>query len=181
MQVAVTIVKVALIVLIVVAGLGWGNTRGITHAAALVHLTVLGFFAALVSSLWAYDGWNNVSMVASEIRQPQRNLPLALIWGTAAVIGIYLLANMAYFYVLTPAQVAGSNRVAADHDAAGARAGRGEPGLGGRHDLHVRRFERLDPFRRPRSLRHWRATAISSLPWPASTSSITRPGSPFWA
>ncbi len=111
-QVAVTIVKVALILLIVVAGLGWGKPAA-PHAAALVHLTVLGFFAALVKSLWAYDGWNNVSMVASEIRQPQRNLPLALIWGTAAVIGIYLLANMAYFYVLTPQEVAGSNRVAA--------------------------------------------------------------------
>ena len=52
-------------------------------------------------------------MVASEIRRPQRNLPLALVWGTASVIGIYLLANIAYFYVLTPQEVAGSNRVAA--------------------------------------------------------------------
>jgi APA family basic amino acid/polyamine antiporter len=112
-QVAVTILKVLLILLIVVAGLGWGHPAAAPRAAALVPLTVLGFFGALVKSLWAYDGWNNVSMVASEIRKPQRNLPLALIWGTAAVIVIYLLANMAYFYVLTPEQVAGSNRVAA--------------------------------------------------------------------
>ena len=111
-QVAVTILKVVLILLIVVAGLGWGHPAG-PRTSALVPLTVLGFFAALVKSLWAYDGWNNVSMVSSEIRQPQRNLPLALIWGTASVIAIYLLANMAYFYVLSPEQVAGSNRVAA--------------------------------------------------------------------
>jgi APA family basic amino acid/polyamine antiporter len=111
-QVAVTILKVVLILLIVVAGLGWGHPGG-PRTSALVPLTVLGFFAALVKSLWAYDGWNNVSMVSSEIRQPQRNLPLALIWGTASVIAIYLLANMAYFYVLSPEQVAGSNRVAA--------------------------------------------------------------------
>jgi APA family basic amino acid/polyamine antiporter len=111
-QVAVTILKVVLILLIVVAGLGWGHPAG-PRTSALVPLTVLGFFAALVKSLWAYDGWNNASMVSSEIRQPQRNLPLALIWGTASVIAIYLLANMAYFYVLSPEQVAGSNRVAA--------------------------------------------------------------------
>jgi APA family basic amino acid/polyamine antiporter len=53
-------------------------------------------------------------MVSSEIRQPQRSLPLALIAGTAAVIAIYLLANLAYFYVLPAQEVAGSNRVAAD-------------------------------------------------------------------
>ena len=112
-QVAVTILKVALIAAIVVVGLGWGHPEIARHASALAPLTVLGFFAALVKSLWAYDGWNNVSMVASEIRKPQRNLPFALIWGTVAVIAIYILVNAAYFYVLSPAQVAGSDRVAA--------------------------------------------------------------------
>ena len=61
----------------------------------------------MVAALWAYDGWNNVSMVASEVQKPQRNLPLALIIGTSAVIGIYLLTNLAYFYVL-PASAVGS-------------------------------------------------------------------------
>jgi APA family basic amino acid/polyamine antiporter len=75
---------------------------------------VAAFFAALVAALWAYDGWNNVSMVASEIRDPQRNLPRALIGGTAAVIAIYLLANAAYFYVLPAREVAASDLVAAD-------------------------------------------------------------------
>ncbi len=68
----------------------------------------------MVSALWAYDGWNNVSMVSSEIRQPQRNLPRALIFGTLAVIATYILINAAYFYVLSPRQVAASHRVAAD-------------------------------------------------------------------
>jgi APA family basic amino acid/polyamine antiporter len=68
----------------------------------------------MVSALWAYDGWNNVSMVSSEIREPQRNLPRALIFGTSAVIVTYLALNISYFYVLTPAQVASSNRVAGD-------------------------------------------------------------------
>jgi APA family basic amino acid/polyamine antiporter len=75
---------------------------------------VSGFFAAMVSALWAYDGWNNVSMVSSEIREPQRNLPRSLILGTVAVIATYLLINVAYFYVLSPAQVGASHRVAAD-------------------------------------------------------------------
>jgi len=67
-----------------------------------------------VAALWAYDGWNNVSMVASEIQNPQRNLPLALIGGSIAVMVIYLLANVAYFYVLPAAEVSSSSLVAAD-------------------------------------------------------------------
>jgi len=113
-QVVITIVKVALIASIILAGLGFGHAHA-PVAQSLTPLTTAGFFAALVAALWAYDGWNNVSMVASEIRDPQRNLPRSLIWGTAAVIGIYLLANAAYFYVLTPAEVAAPNgRVAAE-------------------------------------------------------------------
>ena len=46
---------------------------------------MVGFFAALVAALWAYDGWNDLNMVAGEIRNPQRNVPLALIWGVATV------------------------------------------------------------------------------------------------
>jgi amino acid transporter len=53
-------------------------------------------------------------MVSSEIRNPQKNLPLALIGGTVGVIGIYLLANAAYFHVLAPREVAGATRVASD-------------------------------------------------------------------
>jgi amino acid transporter len=113
-QVGVTVVKVALILLIIVAGLGWGHRPIEAAHVAPKALGFAGFFAALVAALWAYDGWNNVSMVASEIRKPQRNLPLALIWGTLAVVVIYILANVAYFYVLTPGEVAASNRVAAE-------------------------------------------------------------------
>lgn len=111
-QVAVTGVKVALIAFVIVAGLFFGQA----HAAAstpVASTTFAGFIAALVAALWAYDGWNNVSMVSSEIRDPQRNLPRALIGGTLGVIAIYLLANAAYFRVLAPAEVGGSARVAA--------------------------------------------------------------------
>lgn len=112
-QVVVTVVKVALIAFIIVAGLAFGHPHA-PAAASIAPLTFSGFIAALVAALWAYDGWNNVSMVASEIRRPQRNLPLALIGGTLGVIGIYLFANAAYFRVLTSGEVAGGTRVAAD-------------------------------------------------------------------
>jgi APA family basic amino acid/polyamine antiporter len=112
-QVAVTAVKVALIAGIIVAGLGFGSPHTAATASA-VPLTAAGFFAALVAALWAYDGWNNVAMVASEVRDPQRNLPRALIGGTLAVIAIYLLANAAYFRVLSPAEVGASPRVAGE-------------------------------------------------------------------
>ncbi len=114
-QVAVTILKVALIAALVVAGLGAGR-GGFGHFATAIPAPggIAGFFGALVAALWAYDGWNNVSMVAAEIRRPQRNLPIALVAGTCLVMAIYLLANVAYFYVLPAAEVARSDRVAAE-------------------------------------------------------------------
>ncbi|MBV9303061.1 MAG: amino acid permease [Acidobacteriaceae bacterium] len=114
-QVLVTAIKMLLIAGIVFVGLfsGRGESSHFTgHISSLGG--VAGFFAAMVSALWAYDGWNNVSMVSSEICEPQRNLPRALIFGTAAVILTYISINLAYFYVLTPEQVAASHRVAAD-------------------------------------------------------------------
>src|SRR5215510_5170838 len=112
-QVAVTFIKVALILGVILAGLFFGQP----HAPDVTvpgSLTFSGFIAALVAALWAYDGWNNVSMVSSEIKKPQKNLPLALIGGTLTVIAIYIAANWAYFHVMSPGEVAGATRVAAD-------------------------------------------------------------------
>lgn len=115
LQVFVTAVKMALIAGVIAVGLlsGKGDWSHFSESAPSVG-GISGFFAAMVSALWAYDGWNNVSMVSSEIRNPQRNLPRSLIWGTLAVVATYLLINTAYFYILGPSQVAGSQRVAAD-------------------------------------------------------------------
>ena len=112
-QIAVTALKVALIGGIIAMGLFFGHqaTGGAISTTAPL---ASGFVAALVAALWAYDGWNNVGMVASEIKNPQRNLPLALIGGTLAVVGIYLLANWAYFRILTPAEVGAHKLVAAE-------------------------------------------------------------------
>lgn len=112
-QVSVTFLKVALIGGVIAAGLlgGKGGMENFGTSTAAPG-GVAGFFAALVAALWAYDGWNNVSMVSGEITRPQRNLPLALIAGTGTVMVIYLLTNVAYFYVLPAAEVAVSDRVA---------------------------------------------------------------------
>ena len=60
----------------------------------------------MMGALWAYNGWNEVTYVAGEVRRPERNLPLALIGGIVTVSALYVFVNAAYFYVLTPAQVA---------------------------------------------------------------------------
>lgn len=114
-QVTITILKVGLIGAIILIGLGSGKGSAANYQTAVAAPGGLaGFFAAMVAALWAYDGWNNVGMVASEVKNPKRNLPLSLIAGTGAIILIYLLANAAYFLVLPASQVASSPRVAAE-------------------------------------------------------------------
>jgi APA family basic amino acid/polyamine antiporter len=112
-QVAVTALKVGLILLIILAGLFSSHPAASSAPIASPPL-ITGFTAALVAALWAYDGWNNVGMVASEIRNPQRNLPLALIFGTSGVVACYMLTNWAYFRVLSPADVGAHKLVAAE-------------------------------------------------------------------
>jgi APA family basic amino acid/polyamine antiporter len=115
-QIAVTVVKIALIVAVIIAGLTWGQGT-FSHFSESIPANpggVSGFFAALVAALWAYDGWNNAGMLGSEIENPQRNLPRALLVGTSLMIAIYLLTNLAYFYVLSGAEVGATPRVAAE-------------------------------------------------------------------
>jgi APA family basic amino acid/polyamine antiporter len=63
------------------------------------------FGAAMLAALWAFDGWNNLPMVAGEVKNPQRNIPLALIFGMIAVLFVYAFANLAYFYILPNAEI----------------------------------------------------------------------------
>jgi basic amino acid/polyamine antiporter, APA family len=65
-----------------------------------------GFGAAMLGALWAYNGWNEVTYVAEEVKDPQRNLPLALIGGLGVIAALYVFVNAAYFYVLTPTEAA---------------------------------------------------------------------------
>jgi APA family basic amino acid/polyamine antiporter len=111
-----TVLKVAIILGIVVVGFSYrgGTWANFASEFAGAKGGVAGFFAALVAALWAYDGWNDLNMVAGEIRNPQRNLPLSLIWGVATVGVLYMLVNAAVQYVLPAAAVAASERPASD-------------------------------------------------------------------
>ena len=80
-----------------------GTCEGV---AASARGGVAGFGAAMLGALWAYDGWNNVASLAGEIRNPQRNLPRAFIGGMLVVGALYLFVNIAYYYALTPVEIA---------------------------------------------------------------------------
>jgi basic amino acid/polyamine antiporter, APA family len=115
-QLIFTLLKVAIILGIVVVGFtyaggGWSHFAG-TYAGAKGG--VAGFFAALVAALWAYDGWNDLNMVAGEVRNPERNIPIALILGVATVGALYVLLNAAVQYVLPADAIATSPRPASD-------------------------------------------------------------------
>jgi APA family basic amino acid/polyamine antiporter len=111
-----TLLKVAIILGIVAVGFSYrgGTWSNFATEFAGAKGGVAGFFAALVAALWAYDGWNDLNMVAGEIRNPQRNIPLSLIWGVATVGALYILVNAAVQYVLPAAAIAGSERPASD-------------------------------------------------------------------
>jgi basic amino acid/polyamine antiporter, APA family len=82
--------------------------------AAAGSITTGAFALALVSVLWAYDGWGDLSFIAGEVKEPARNLPRALIGGTLAVVAIYLAANLAYLAVVPISAMPGSKLIAAD-------------------------------------------------------------------
>ena len=114
---AVTIAKVALVLGVGLAAflfapgswlhLGQSGVQGTCEGvAASARGGIAGFGAAMLGALWAYDGWNNVAPLAGEIRNPQRNMPRAFVGGMLVVGALYLFVNFAYFYALTPVDIA---------------------------------------------------------------------------
>lgn len=65
-----------------------------------------GFAAAMLGALWAYNGWNEMTFVSGEVKNPQRNIPIALCTGMLICMALYVFVNTTYFYVLTPTEVA---------------------------------------------------------------------------
>jgi len=91
-----------------------GTCEGVPDSA---RLGLSGFGAAMLGALWGYNGWAVIAALGGEIKNPGHTLPRALIGGTLTVIALYLLINAAYFYVLTPTEVASvsqSSSVAAE-------------------------------------------------------------------
>jgi amino acid transporter len=113
-----TTIKLSALVVLVGSSLVLGGA----HGASLSHLTMssgapiavdsLGL--ALVSVLWAYDGFGDLSFAGGEVKDPQKNLPRAIILGTLVIIAIYLLTNAAYLYIIPIEGISRSPIVAAD-------------------------------------------------------------------
>ncbi len=115
-QLVFTLLKVAIILAIVVVGFGYhsGDWEHFTAGYSGATGGMTGFMLALVAALWAYDGWNDLSMISGEVRNPERNLPISLIAGVAIVGALYILTNVAIQYVLPAAAIAGTERPASD-------------------------------------------------------------------
>ena len=86
----------------------------VVAAPRVLDSPVAAFGLAMVSVMWAYDGWSDVGFVSGEVRDPQRNLPRAFLFGTLVVAAMYLSANAAYLAVIPLDGMRGSTLIAAD-------------------------------------------------------------------
>lgn len=117
-QTVLTWLKVLMIVVIAVFCFGFsrghGSAANFATTFAGARGGVAGFMTALIASLWAYDGWSDVTQMAGEVKRPQRALPFALIGGVAAVAALYMLTNAAVQYILPASTIATSDRPATE-------------------------------------------------------------------
>jgi APA family basic amino acid/polyamine antiporter len=113
-QLVFTLIKGVLILIVV--GLCFASVSGswANFSTSLPHATggFSGFMLALIATLWAYDGWNDLTTVAGEVLNPGRSLPIALISGLFVVGTLFMASNAAIQYILPAAQIAGSERPA---------------------------------------------------------------------
>ncbi|HXH07031.1 MAG TPA: amino acid permease [Vicinamibacterales bacterium] len=98
--------KISALVAFVALGFGFGrgSTAGFTAGEAV---TAGGWLLAMIPVMFTYSGWNAASYVAEEVRDPGRNVPIALALGTAAVIAIYVALNLLYLYAIPVGELAG--------------------------------------------------------------------------
>jgi len=91
------------------------RATGMTATApANAHPLLIAFAVAMIPIFFAYDGWTDSTYVAGEIVHPRRNLPIAILGGTAIVIAMYVVTNLAYLAVLSPHEIAGYEAVASE-------------------------------------------------------------------
>src|SRR5580704_154586 len=113
-----TVTKIAAIAAMTIGLLIVGRAPGAVVPPAPPPITGLALFSAsglaMIATLWAYEGWQYVTFSAGETRDPQRTFPRGIIIGTAGIVALYVLANIAYIRVLGGTGVARSDRVAAD-------------------------------------------------------------------
>ncbi|MBN1225213.1 MAG: amino acid permease [Candidatus Aminicenantes bacterium] len=111
-----TLVKIGTLLAIVVLGFAIGKGTAVRFSlnpsGVNFSQLVIGFGVALVAVSWAFDGWNNINFVAGEIKNPRRNLPLALFLGTLILTVLYVLTNYIYLYALPIEEMTGVVRIA---------------------------------------------------------------------
>jgi len=114
-QIFFTVVKLALIAALIIGGLvkiGEGYTENFEDSFAGTSTSVSAWAIAIYNGMWSYDGWNQLNFVSEELKNPTRNFPIVICIGIPLVTVCYLLVNVAYFTVMTPAEVLASNSVA---------------------------------------------------------------------
>ncbi len=129
-----TITKIVALIALILLGLLIGSRTGALKAnfsdlwtvrgqlddfgGGLTAATAFGLFVGIcvaqTGSLFSADAWNNITFTAGEVKNPKRNIPLSLAFGTGIVITLYLLANVAYLATLPFEKLQGADRVATD-------------------------------------------------------------------
>ncbi len=118
-QTVVTYIKIGTMIILsaVLLIFGGGSGSNIYTGFNMPQESLPTIFAAaglaLSGAFWAYDGWNNLTFVSGEVKNPQKNVSLGLLFGTLIVIAVYVLINLAYLYVLPIDEMAKSPLVAA--------------------------------------------------------------------
>ena len=112
----VTVMKIAsfagFVVLAIVVGRGsLGHFVPVFDPAAAGGVTFASFILAMVAMLWAYEGWNNITFTAGEVKDPQRNIPLSLILGMSAITLIYVGMNLVYLYAMPVGEMIATPRI----------------------------------------------------------------------
>ena len=113
-----TIVKMGVMALLI-GGIFLSGEGSVSHFVQADHPKtggnlLAGVIAAMTGAFFAYDGWINITAMAGEVKNPQRNIPRSLLVGVFACVIVYVLINQAYLYALPVEQVAASKLVAAD-------------------------------------------------------------------
>ncbi|XP_060041658.1 B(0,+)-type amino acid transporter 1 [Erinaceus europaeus] len=110
-----TAAKLVIVAIIIISGLvllAQGNTKNFENSFEGSKLTVGAISLAFYNGLWAYDGWNQLNYITEELKNPFRNLPLAIVIGIPLVTGCYILMNVSYFTVMTTTELLQSQAVA---------------------------------------------------------------------
>ena len=111
-------IKVGAVLAVITAGIFFAQGVDVSWTPLVQDTTgsslLGGFSLAMLGALFAYNGWFFVTFISGEVKNPQRNIPRAILGGLAIVIGVYLLANIVYLNVLSFEELKSSRRVAAD-------------------------------------------------------------------